>query len=261
MIRELMDSVPLWNVLIFTLLAVLIAIELGYQAGRLRAVKQAFDSEALLSAMTGAHLALLAFIMAFSFSMASEHHSDRKKLILEEANVITTAHLRAQLMPEPYDESIGKLLRDYASLRASIGSSTQAVKLIQDSEKLHALLWQQVKLLAENGRGSEIEALLIESINQVFDIHERRVAAGLRNRVPPSIWVSLFALLSLSMAGIGYFSGMKGHRNPIASTGLALSFSLVMFLIADLDRPTGGLVQADHSVMRALDKRLNQEHP
>lgn len=104
----------------------------------------------------------------------------------------------------------------------------------------------------------EIDALMVESLNALFDIHEKRVAAGLRNRVPPSIWVALFTLLVLSMAGIGYFSGMKGHRNPIASTGLALSFSMVLFLTADLDRPTSGLVQADSSAINTLSERLNR---
>lgn len=257
MIRELMDGLPLWSVMLLTVLAVLVAIEVGYRAGRWRARLQEFDSEALLSAMTGAHLALLAFIMAFSFSMASGHHSDRKKLILEEANGVTTAYLRSQLLPSPYDANIGELLREYAAIRASIHSSEGAEIVISRSEESHRKLWQQVELLTQDSGVDELEALLITSLNEVFDIHEKRVAAGLRNRIPPSLWASLLILLTLSMAGIGYFSGMKGHRNPIASTGLALSFSLVMFMIADLDRPSGGLVQADHSIMKALDQRLN----
>ena len=71
-------------------------------------------------------------------------------------------------------------------------------------------------------------------------------------------WIAkiLFALLILSMAGIGYFSGIKGHRNPIASTGLALSFSMVIILIADLDRPREGIVKPDQSLMKDLSRRM-----
>lgn len=258
MIRELMDSLPVWNILLFTIVAVLVAIELGYRTGRWRSQSQAFDSEALLSAMTGAHLGLLAFIMAFSFSMAAGHHSERKKFILEEANIISTAHLRAQLIAEPYRGGIGGHLGDYAALRASVNSTTDPKQLIADSEAIHTQLWQQARSMIAEAEPSEIDALMIESLNALFDIHEKRVAAGLRNRVPPSIWVALFTLLVLSMAGIGYFSGMKGHRNPIASTGLALSFSMVLFLTADLDRPTSGLVQADSSAINTLSERLNR---
>ncbi len=48
MIRELMDSLPLWNLILITLVTVLAAIELGYQAGRWRNRDREFDSEALL---------------------------------------------------------------------------------------------------------------------------------------------------------------------------------------------------------------------
>lgn len=41
-------------------------------------------------------------------------------------------------------------------------------------------------------------------------------------------------------------------------TGLALSFSLVLLLIADLERPTGGMVQADQSAMNNLLEKLQQ---
>ena len=256
MVRELMDSVPLWNILVFTLVTVLIAIEVGYRVGRWRNRHYEFDSEALLSAMTGAHLALLAFIMAFSFSMAAGHHADRKRLIMDEANIVGTAFLRSELVREPYSSKIGNLLREYTALRLTIGPEVDPDQVIAESEALHGRLWDQVRLINENSEPGEIEALLVESINNIFDVHERRVAAGLRNRVQPSLWVALFALLMLSMAGIGYFSGIKGHRNPIASTGLALSFSMVMFLIADLDRPSGGLVLTDTSVMASLNQRL-----
>lgn len=254
-----MDSLPLWSILVLTMVSVLVAIEVGYRTGRWRNRHHAFDSEGLLSAMTGAHLGLLAFIMAFSFSMAAGHHSDRKKFILDEANIIATAHLRAQLLPQPHAGDIDGLIREYTSLRASIQAGVDPQQLIASSEALHQQMWQQARMMLDQQQANEINALMIESLNSLFDIHEQRVAAGLRNRIPPSIWVALFTLLVLSMAGIGYFSGVKGHRNPIASTGLALSFAMVLFLTADLDRPTSGLVQANSGVMVDLERRLNSQ--
>jgi hypothetical protein len=259
MIRELMDSLPLWSILLLTMAAVLVAIEVGYRTGRWRNRHHAFDSEGLLSAMTGAHLGLLAFIMAFSFSMAAGHNSDRKKFILDETNIIATAHLRAQLLQQPYADDIGSLIREYTHLRTTIRSGVDPQQLIADSEALHRQLWQQARIMLNQQEADEVNALMIESLNSLFDVHEKRVAAGLRNRIPPSIWVALFTLLVLSMAGIGYFSGVKGHRNPIASTGLALSFAMVLFLTADLDRPTSGLVQANSGIMVDLEKRLNAQ--
>ena len=187
MIRELMDSLPLWNIMVFTMVVVLVAIEVGYRIGRWRNRSQTFESEGLLSAMTGAHLGLLAFIMAFSFSMASGHHTDRKKFILDEANVIETTHLRAQLMEEPYASEFSRLIREYAHLRTTIGSGADPAQLIADSEALHQQLWLQARMMLDQKEAGEIDALMVESLNSLFDIHEQRVAAGLRNRIPPSI--------------------------------------------------------------------------
>ena len=47
------------------------------------------------------------------------------------------------------------------------------------------------------------------------------------------------------------------HEDRI-SAALALSFSMVLFLIADLDRPTSGLVQPDQTMMIELGERFQQ---
>ena len=254
------DSIPLVAILIVTLLVVLVAIELGYQAGRWRLAQLGGknESEAQLSSMTGAHLALLAFIMAFSFSMAAGHYQERRELVQKDANAIGTAYLRATLIEGPESAAIQRLLVDYTAERARVSSTADADQLLRRSDEIHAAIWQHVQRLIASTSPSVLHSLLVQSVNEVFDVHDERVAAGLKNRVPLSLWLVLAALLTLSMLGIGYFSGNKGHRNPIASTGLALSFSLVLLLIADLDRPTGGSVRADQFAMITLLEKLQQ---
>jgi hypothetical protein len=267
LVAEALDALPLWAVLVVTTTVVLGAIELGFRIGQWRTASREFESEAQLSAMTGANLALLAFIMAFCFSQAATHHSTRKHLILEEANAVGTAHLRAGLVNKPEGDQIQQLLEDYMVVRVTVAGAIQrgkyAVefnpgKMIADSLELQAAIWGQIEKLSKYDDVDEMDAILVEAINAVFDIHEKRVAAGMRNRIPINVWVALLGLLTLSMLGIGHFSGMKGKRNPIASSTLALSFSLVVLLIADLDRPTSGLVVADQSAILELNERLSR---
>ncbi len=254
-----MDALPIWAVLLFTVSVVLVAIEMGFQAGQWRSRSRAFDSEAQLSAMTGAHLALLAFIMAFSFSLAAGHYTERKRLLLAEANSIETTYLRAGLIQHEEGQNIARLLESYTALRAEMATTvvSDLAQALTRSEEIHEQLWAEARKIAAYDNPNVLDSLLIQSINQLFDLHNERVAAGLRSRVPPSIWIVVAMLLILSMTGIGYFSGVKGNRNPVASTGLALSFSLVLFLIADLDRPISGMVKTDHSAMLELNQRLN----
>lgn len=254
------DGFPLTGILVATLAVVLTAIEIGYRTGRWRLGKLGGknESEAQLSAMTGAHLALLAFIMAFSFNMAAGHFQERRSLIQADANALGTAYLRAGLISAPEAQKIQALLVEYTAERAGISSTDEAEHLLLRTEELQAVMWMELRALTKRQTPNVLHSLLIQSLNEVFDVHEERVAAGLKHRVPYSLWLSLAALLTLAMLGIGYFSGLKGQRNPIASTGLALSFSLVLLLIADLDRPTGGMVRADQSAMSTLLEKLQQ---
>ncbi len=75
------DTLPLSSVLFVTVAVVLLAIEIGFRMGRWRRDQGAglAESEAQLSAMTGAHLALLAFIMAFSFRGRERGGEDSRK--------------------------------------------------------------------------------------------------------------------------------------------------------------------------------------
>ena len=261
MFANTLDSLPLTAVLILTVGLVLIAIEVGYRLGRWRRAQQTglAESEAQLSAMTGAHLALLAFIMAFSFSMAAGHYQERRALILADVNAIGTAFLRADLIQEPEGFEIMDALVEYAAVRAKVKGYEEATAMVARSEELQSHMWLQVETLTQREQSTVLHSLLIQSLNAVFDVHEQRLMAALKNRVPHSLWAVLTGLLVLSMLGIGYFSGAKGARNPIASTGLALSFSLVLMLIADLDRPVGGLLKSDQTPMHNLALKLAEQ--
>ena len=255
-----LDVVPLSVIFIVTITVVLAAIEAGYRLGRWRRNTQAglAESEAQLSAMTGAHLALLAFIMAFSFSMASGHYQDRRELIMADANAISTAYLRTKLIDAPEARAIARDLVEYTEVRSVIETLEDAPQMMSDSDRLQASMWQQMTALVQRQAPNITHSLLIQSLNEVFDIHDERVVAGLKKRVPRSLWAFLAALLILAMLGIGYFSGAKGNRNPIASTALALSFSLVLLLIADLDRPAGGILRGDQApVLEVLERMKN----
>jgi len=256
MIRALIDSMPLWGVLATTITIVWLATEVGYRAGVRRARTPGFDNETQITAMTGANLGLLAFLLAFTFSMAANHFDARKHTILEETKAITTAYIRTALLPGDQGTAIREYLRQYTALRGDI-EDVEVAEIIRKSEELQQKIWQEVRILAAEEKLTVMHSLLIQSINKVFDIHQDRVSMGLHNRIPPSIWVALYSVLLLAMVGMGFHSGIKGSRSPVPSAALALSFSMVLFLIADLDRPTSGLVQSDQTAMVELRERMD----
>ena len=258
MLRALLDGTPLWISLLATITLVLVAIELGFRIGGYRKGKRDKEGDSQVVSMTGAHLGLLAFILAFSFSMSAGHFGKRKELLLEEVNAIETAFLRAELVPEPHRTQIKSLLADYSGARAEAKHGAEAIaRVIRDSEAIHGKIWIVVKQLSQKDKLTVMDSLLVQAINEVIDLHNKRIYAGLNIRIPINIWVALYVILILSMIGMGFSMGLSGKRNSVASLSLALSFSMVMFVIADLDRPTAGLVLTDQSLMMKLSKRLN----
>ena len=143
-------------------------------------------------------------------------------------------------------------------MRNIVVGDVDVAAVLRESQLLKAKMWLEVETLVAGGDLTVMHGLLIQSINQVFDAQEDRVAAGLNNRIPPTIWIALYSVLLLSMLGMGFHSGIKGSRSPVPTNALALSFSMVLFLIADLDRPDSGLVTPDQSALMELDKQFQQ---
>ena len=104
-LADLFASLPIWVVLLGTLLPAVASVEAGHRWGRHKH-EQALagggrENEAPAGAMVGAMLGLLAFLLAFTFGMAADGFHERKVVLLHEANAIRATHLRAALIVEP----------------------------------------------------------------------------------------------------------------------------------------------------------------
>ena len=78
-----LDALPLWALFIFILGVVLLSVEGGYRLGKYRRSRREEEKEAPLGTMVGATLGLLAFILAFTFGLASSRFDNRRQLLLD----------------------------------------------------------------------------------------------------------------------------------------------------------------------------------
>lgn len=127
-----------------------------------------------------------------------------------------------------------------------------------ESEELHKLLWSKVVTMTEDIGYSGTAALLVRSLNDVFNLHQKRINAGLRNRIPISIFVTLYLVALLAMGMIGYQAGLAGKRIPITSFALILTFSIVMALITDLERPRQEIFSVSQQTMVDLRNKISR---
>ena len=105
---------------------------------------------------------------------------------------------------------------------------------IRRSEHLHDQLWAQAVAVGEHHPTSIVVGLFVQSLNEVIDLHAKRVTAGLRNRIPGAIWVALFAVAGRSLAAMGYHAGLVGNEQIARNPCRCPHIFAVIGLIADL---------------------------
>ena len=236
-----LDAVPIWILFVGTGLLVLATIEVGFRFGT-SAHRSETEKESPVSGVSGTILGLTAFMLAFSFGIVAERYDSRKALVREDANAIRTTWLRAAFLPESDRSETRALIRSYLDLRLTFTQGNDVTPsrvrdVLQRTDEIQRRLWAIAVANGKKDLNSDVAALYVDSLNEVFDIHALRKAIGLQTRVPRGVWISLYGLIVLGMLSVGYHTGIAGSKRSKATVILALSFSLVTTLIAVLDRP------------------------
>ena len=251
-----LDTLPLWGLFLAIVALVLAAIEGGHRLGSYRHGLPGREKDAPVGAMVGAMLGLLAFMLAFTFGMAASRFDTRKQLVLEEANAIGTTYLRTAMLPDKREE-IRALLRSYVDNRLEAVRSDRVANEIVKSEEIQGQLWSAATAVALQHPDSIIVGLFVQSLNEVIDLHAKRVTASLRNRIPGTIWLALLTIATLSLAAMGYHSGLVGTVRSLAVIVVAVTFSAVIALIADLDRPQEGSLTVSQQALIDVRQSMN----
>jgi len=238
-----LDLIPSWCFFPLIMAIGVLTVEGGYRFGKWRHSQVADEKVAPVAAMVAAIFALLAFMLAFTFSLAATRFDARRQIVLEEANAISTTYLRSRLLPNPERSECAKLLFEYTQLRVEYVKQGRIAELLEQSEKLHEQLWSQAVSAAQKDPSSLMTGLFLKSLNETIDLHSKRVFVSLQSRIPPVIWGALFSLTLLSMASVGYHAGLSATRRSPEMPVLTLAFAGVLILIIDLDRGHEGLLR------------------
>jgi hypothetical protein len=260
----LVTPLPFWVLFVGTLVVVLLSVEVGYRWARHRQrlfeTTEEQEKEAPVGAMVGATLGLLAFLLAFTFGMAADSFHARKVALLDEANAIRTTYLRAALIPEPERTEVRRILREYTDERLQ-WAGVETGGAVRPSRELLDRLWAQTAAVGERQPGLEVVALFVDSANDVIRLNAERVMVRERSRIPGAFWAVLFLIAILSLAAMGYHGGVAGTTRSPVMAAVAIAFSVVIVLIADIDRPGAGWVNVSQEAMIDLRARLAESKP
>ena len=258
------DLIPLWLVLLGSVVSMVAFIEVGIKLGSNIKGKPVKAQTAQVRAIMGASLGLLAFMLAFSFSMAQRHFEVRTQSFMLEVTAISSAYRGADLLDDSARLVARGFLQQFVEIRLEmmklIGGNdlSKVFELIKDSDRLHDSLWSLAETSMQDPENSESSGIFSESVLAMINAQDARLQAALFNRISPVIWITLYIMALLSMIVMGYQAGLTGARSSIATWSLAVTFSVVMALVMDLDRPNQSLFSLNQQLMVDLHSKMTE---
>ena len=177
--------------------------------------------------------------------------------------------MQADLLAEPERSQAKQLLKDYIKIRSGMQEmsgqniSEQLAELVRVSEQIQQDLWS----LATRGHGKVVgdrvdngqSEQFMASVIALTDIHFTRLHSAVMNRIPFTIWMTLYLMAILSMIIMGYQAGLTDRRSPVATVTLAVAFSAVIILITDLDRPVMSFFEINKQLLVDLNEYMEAD--
>ena len=247
--------------LIFFFLVMTVGYLIGKRHGKQAPVAEKREKTA--GTITGAMLALLGFMLAISLSMSDSRFENRRRLIIDEANAISTSTLRAQAIGGVHGTEIVRLLNQYTRLRLDffeVGEDQNRLKTIYaQTSALQGHIWEHASAIAGSAP-NPITSLLLTSLNETFDLVTARRWA-FEVRLPPYIVKLLLIVSFLSMGIMGYYFGICGSYHPILSSLIFFALISIILLIMDLDRPRSGYIKPEQSPLTWLIEEKKPQAP
>lgn len=248
-----------WVIALLLFVLMLLSCFVGKTVGNyIRSKKHTEEKPTETSALT----ALLFLLLAFTFSMSTDRYDSRRKIVVEEANVIGTAILRSDLYSDSTRVQFRNDFKQYVEARVSYYTAGADVKEVLKADSLSQIislkLWKRASTLSKNPENLAATQQMIPALNDLIDVTTSRLS-GEKAKVPQSILIMLFFLAIITAFYNGYSEGRIGKMEWVVQIGFCLLVSLVVLFTLDLDRPRRGFVNLNVPNQTIIDLRKNFE--
>ncbi len=249
------------GIFISLVVIVLVAtLEITYRFGG-PLVRHFETNDELWNAIQTGLLALVAFMLGFSFSQAQGRYDARRELVVTEANAIGTTWLRAAQLPPTARARFEHVLYSYTATRL------QAYEMPSDPSHFHQLmaqsigdqdqLWSIASQAVAQHPSNLGYSLLMQTLNNTIDVSvEQRTA--LTQYVPVAAVMLTFALILVAIFSLGLSFARAGARPAVFSIIYIAAIALVFEMVIDYDRPQTGLIRVS---LAPLQWQIESMHP
>jgi hypothetical protein len=258
-----MMTSPIDNEWIFVLVVGLVllgASELGLRTGFRLYARHDEERKSQLSGVQGAVFGLLGLLLGFTFAMAVARHDARRTMVVQEANAIGTAWLRAGLLPGEHPKQVKELLRRYLNVRleyrATFNDPASQVEALRRSAEIQRAIWSHAEMAAGESP-SPIVVSFVSAVNDLIDTDADRVAAA-RNHIPGAVWVLVLVVAAFGCYTSAYNSGAQGARSTFTSLFLPLLLAIVIGVIFDIDHALQGAIGVSQQPLLELRDSISK---
>lgn len=246
-------STPIIVTIFFLLL--LAASEFGFRRGKHSRKMIRAEATAENHSMQGATIGMLSLLLGFTFAMSGAFYSERSSLVERQSSYLENAMMHTDFIenPEVRRESQQYWL-EFAQFRLEAGVTPPGKKLREMFPQGHVLRAKIWKLAVENVRDenhNDGATLYAQAAAKAFSISDELAGSKMR-RVPEAVIILLLICGCVTAAMLGYGCGLGGTRFTVTQIAQYVIISLILGIIIDLDRPTQGLNNIDHSSLMAI---------
>lgn len=243
-----------WSIVALALLLFIVqwlSYEAGGWFGRRYAARNESPPEGI-GVVVGGLLGLLAFVLALTLSYANNRFAERRAGTLTEANAISTAWLRAEVVGHPRGDEIARLLEDYTKLRMEFVQAgrnrAEIDRLNQATNALQSRIGGHLAAIVRD-QPNTVSTSLMASLNDAFDAATaERFAYSFR--LPPQIFWLLIGMSVLAAAALGYQIGVRRQQLRVLVAALFIMWTIVTVDILDLASSRVGAFRTNADVYR-----------
>lgn len=252
---DLISRESAWLITLLLMALMLAAWGGGWQWGK-RLLQRGDKTEA--GKAEEATLALMGLLLAFTFSMALEKHSQRRAMSVSDANAIGDYYTAVSMLPEPRRKELQTLVRRYTEHRLDLAtrSLTNDASLATGIDEINAMQDRMTELTrAAIEAGTPVAVPLVDTLNGVTSSTASRLWAA-QDRLPWPVLLLLSLSTLVSLAFVGRGQAVSGKAHPLATVGLIIMLALVVYVTLDLNQPQHGLIRVGQEPMERLLKTM-----
>jgi hypothetical protein len=231
------------------ILLVLMALmlEIGWWIGKRCRVKLNQTRPDSIDAIIGSIFGLLALLVAFTFSGASDRFDSHRQLIQIEVSAIGTAYNTVDLLKAEDQIVLRKAFVNYLDHRINLYEQPMVINELNArfdrQAELGNVIWLEAIRAVNNMNAfdREVAKLMLPKVLDMLDAYDEQ-RLSMRFHPPKVIWISLFSLAIIGALVAGYNMGIDQKRDWILALVFIFLMAGALFVILNLEYPRIGSI-------------------